>query len=121
MREMTVANQKVKSIRPASRESAAEKLSAVLPVQGPNVSDIFFKMVNTMQYQIARSQVNIANVVIEPELRDFNWTEFHRAGEIIDKGMIAAEESLPKIRKLLPFHANFCEFPIRPGGQSTVS
>jgi NTE family protein len=95
------------------QEDAADRLASLLPLKGPNVGDIFFKMVNTMQYQIARGQMDIAHVTIEPELRPFHWTEFHRAKELIEEGERACELALPKIKKYLPFFANYCRYPLK--------
>jgi NTE family protein len=92
---------------------AAERLTSLLPLKGPHLGEIFFKMINTMQYQIARGQTDIAHVTIEPEVRTFSSAEFHRAKELIEEGERACEAALPKLRTYLPFFANYCQYPIK--------
>jgi NTE family protein len=42
-----------------------------------------------------------SDLVIEPELKDFRWDDFGRAGELIAAGEIAARQALPALRDLL--------------------
>ncbi len=77
----------------------------------PNMAEVFFKMIYTMQYEIAQARTEIAHVVIAPDMRDFLWTEFHRSEEILKVGEAAAEEAVPKIKSLLPFFADYCKIP----------
>ena len=44
---------------------------------------------------------NRSDLVIEPELTDFRWDDFGRAGELIAAGEMAARQALPGLRKLL--------------------
>ncbi len=80
--------------------------------RSPSVMEIFFKMIYTMQYEIAQARTEIAHVVIAPDIRDFMWTDFHRSDEIIKVGAAAAEEAVPKVKSLLPFFADYCKVPL---------
>ena len=112
--------------RPASesrlpRRGLADALGFDIPAdfKGPNMADVLFKALYTMQYQIATSRTEIANVTIQPDLKGFSWLEFYRARELIEAGECAAEESLPKIKQFLPFFTDYCKVPLRatPGAK----
>ncbi|MBI5623669.1 MAG: patatin-like phospholipase family protein [Elusimicrobia bacterium] len=89
--------------------------SLALPaaLRAPSVVDVFFQMIYTMEYQIARSRMDPAHLVIEPDLRGFHWTELHRARELIELGERVAEEYLPRIKALIPFFAEAGAAPLR--------
>jgi len=80
--------------------------------RSPGLSEVFFKMIYTMQYEIAQARTEIAHVVIAPDMRDFLWTDLHRSEEIIKVGETAAEEAVSKIKSLLPFFADYCKIPL---------
>ena len=100
----------------------ADALGLEMPAdfKGPNVADVLFKTLYTMQYQIAQSRTEIANVTLSPDLKGFSWLEFYRARELIEVGERAAEESLPKIKQFLPFFADYCKVPLRPAAGQKV-
>jgi len=83
-----------------------------LAPRSPGMSEVFFKMLYTMQYEIAQARTEIAHVVIAPDMRDFLWTDFHRSEEILKVGEAAAEEAVAKVKSLLPFFADFCRVPL---------
>ena len=74
-------------------------------LQAPNFAQIFFQMIYTMEYEIAKSRSAMAHVNIHPDLTGFSWTEMHRAREIIEAGEKVAEAALPKVKALLPYFA----------------
>ncbi len=80
--------------------------------RSPGVLEVFFKMIYTMQYEIAQARTEIAHVVIAPDMREFLWTDLHRSDEIIKVGSLAAEEAVTKIKSLLPFFSDFCRVPL---------
>lgn len=84
--------------------------------RSPSVMEIFFKMIYTMQYEIAQARTEIAHVVIAPDIRDYLWTDFHRSDDILKVGAAAAEEAVPKVKSLLPFFSDYCKVPL---GSST--
>ena len=76
---------------------------AALPLlRAPHVFDVFFNMIYTMEYEVSQSRLEMAHVVLYPDLTSFSWTELSRAREIIAAGERAAEEALPRIKALIP-------------------
>lgn len=85
-------------------------------LRAPNMLEVLFQMIYTMEHQIARSRQDLVHVCVQPELSTFSWTELHRAREIIDAGERAAEQAIPKIKALLPYFSDTCKVP--PGSAS---
>jgi NTE family protein len=99
--------------KPAMRRGLGRRRSLFpLAPRSPNLLEVFFKMLYTMQYEIAQARTEIAHVVIAPDVREFAWTEFHRSEEILKVGEQAAEEAVGKVKSLLPFFADFCRVPL---------
>ena len=78
---------------------------------GPNVIEIMMKTIYTMQHEIAQWRSEIAHVVMEPDMSEFTWMEFHRSDDIAKLGEACAEEALPKIKSLIPFFATSSQIP----------
>jgi NTE family protein len=88
-----------------ARSVSLESLrDAAMPqlLKNPHIIDVFFNMIYTMEYEVAQSRLEMAHVVLHPDLKGFSWTELHRAREIIKAGERAAEEALPRIKALIP-------------------
>ncbi|MBI5884217.1 MAG: patatin-like phospholipase family protein, partial [Elusimicrobia bacterium] len=90
------------------------ELALPAALKAPSVVDVFFQMIYTMEYQIARSRMDPAHLILEPDLRGFHWTELHRARELIELGERVAEEYLPRIKALIPCFAESSKAPARP-------
>jgi len=99
--------------KPSVRRGIASR-KALFPLapRSPSMSEVFFKMLYTMQYEIAQARTEIAHVVIAPDMRDFLWTDFHRSEEILKVGEAAAEEAAAKVKSLLPFFSDYCRVPL---------
>jgi len=82
-------------------------------LKAPSLFDVFFQMIYTMEYEIAQSRVNLAHVLIHPDLRGFSWTEMHRAKELIRAGQLIAEQYVPQIKSMIPYFADYCRVPLR--------
>lgn len=82
-------------------------------LKAPNLFDVFFHMIYTMEYEVSQARLDLAHVVVNPELKGFSWTELHRAKEIIAAGERAAEEALPRIKALIPSFGHACRLPRR--------
>ncbi len=76
---------------------------SLVPVQqwitksdAPNIFDVLGDSFRIMETQLAAVQLANCppNLLIEPELPDVNFMEFHRAQEIIDRGYAAARGAL---------------------------
>jgi predicted acylesterase/phospholipase RssA len=87
--------------RPVSLETLRDAAMPQL-LKNPHILDVFFNMIYTMEYEVAQSRLEMAHVVLHPDLKGFSWTELHRAAEIIKAGERAAEEALPRIKDLIP-------------------
>jgi NTE family protein len=87
--------------RPVSLASLRDAATPQL-LKNPHIFDVFFNMIYTMEYEVAQSRLEMAHVVLHPDLKGFSWTELHRAREIIKAGERAAEEALPRIKALIP-------------------
>jgi NTE family protein len=82
-------------------------------LKAPNIADIFFKMIYTMEYEVAQARAGLAHVVIHPDLKGFNWTEMHRARELIRAGELVAQQYVPQIKALIPYFRDYCRVPVR--------
>jgi predicted acylesterase/phospholipase RssA len=52
-----------------------------------------------LQYELGNFKAISADVLINPELSDFTWIEYYRADELIQRGVEAAERSMPAIQR----------------------
>jgi len=67
----------------------------------PGISDIIVNSLQASEYVIAQESARHADVVIHPDLSDFNWFELYKVDELIDKGEDAARKALPQILQLV--------------------
>ncbi|MBI4061699.1 MAG: patatin-like phospholipase family protein [Elusimicrobia bacterium] len=90
--------------QPLNLETLSRVARTAMPkaFRAPNFLEVFFQMIYTMEYEVAQSRLDLADVTMFPDLRGFSWTELHRAGEIIRTGELAAEEALPRLKALIP-------------------
>lgn len=93
--------------------ASLKELALPEALKAPNVFDIFFQMIYTMEYEIAQSRLGLAHVVIHPDLKGFSWTEMHRAKELIRAGQLVAEQYVPQIKALIPYFQDHCTVPVR--------
>lgn len=98
--------------KPAVRRGLGRQRTFPLGPRWPGLWEVFIKMIYTMQYEIAQARTEIAHVVIDPDIRDFLWTDFHRSEEILKIGEASAEEAVTKVKSLLPFFADYCRVPL---------
>ncbi|MBI4375498.1 MAG: patatin-like phospholipase family protein [Elusimicrobia bacterium] len=82
-------------------------------LKAPNMVQVFFQMIYTMEYEIARATMAPAHVLMHPDLKGFRWTELHRARELIRAGELMAEQYVPQIKALIPYFSNYCQMPVR--------
>jgi NTE family protein len=79
----------------------------------PSLARVFFHMIYTAEYEIAKSRSGLSQVVIQPDIKGFSWSDLHRAREIIRAGEEAAEKQVPFIKALIPYFADRCQVPLR--------
>jgi NTE family protein len=89
---------------PMTLDALKHAAAPILPkaFRAPNVLEVFFQMIYTMEYEVSQSRLEMAHVTMFPDLKGFSWTELHRAREIIQAGERACEEALPRIKALVP-------------------
>jgi len=62
----------------------------------PNIFDVILQAIYAMEYEIAKSKVKEADIVITPDTGDIAALEFFRGKEAIAEGYKAAKETLSK-------------------------
>jgi NTE family protein len=62
-----------------------------------NIYSIVSKVFSAMEYQIAQRILKDADIIIRPAVLGFDWREFHKAEEIISKGIDETEYSIDDI------------------------
>ena len=67
----------------------------------PNIFQIMMQSVYITTYSVARSSLENADIVIEPELAHIGAGDFQKARELINRGRQAAEEAVPEIKNKL--------------------
>ncbi|PCI40720.1 MAG: hypothetical protein COB53_00050 [Elusimicrobia bacterium] len=82
-------------------------------LQSPNMLQVLFQTIYTMEYEIAKSRSGLSHVNIHPDLSRFSWTEMHRAKEIIAAGEEVAATVIPKIKGMLPLFSDSCKVDLR--------
>jgi NTE family protein len=65
----------------------------------PNMFDIIMNAMQTLQYELGNFKAISADVLINPELSDFTWIEYYRSEELIQRGIQAAEQAMPAIKR----------------------
>lgn len=67
----------------------------------PNIFHILLQSIYIGTYSLVRSSLEGADIVIEPRVADIGAGEFHRAQEGILLGELAAQSSIPEIKRKL--------------------
>ncbi len=67
----------------------------------PNIFSILLQSIYIAISSLAESSLEGADIVIHPEVVHIHYGEFHRAQECILRGELAAQASLPEIKRLL--------------------
>lgn len=70
------------------------------PTPPKNILEILYRVESISSYHLSNYQLKYADLLIYPEVRKFNWSDFNCAKEIILEGERAALENLEKISKL---------------------
>ncbi|OPX29723.1 MAG: hypothetical protein B1H08_03290 [Candidatus Omnitrophica bacterium 4484_171] len=68
-----------------------------------NVFDFIFGSIETMQQEFIRDSLEVADIVIHPDLGDLRWTDFSIKEEFIKRGYKAALSKIDEIMKLAEF------------------
>ncbi len=74
------------------------------PAKKPKQPGMFHVMLQSIyiaSYSMVRANLEEADIVIEPQLPNIGYGDFHRIRDCIEQGEIAAQASIAKIKKLL--------------------
>jgi NTE family protein len=69
--------------------------------RGPNSFEVIVRTIQIMQHELGNHRVGEADVLIDPDLRDYSMFDFWRAKPMIEAGRAAARNALPEIRSRL--------------------
>lgn len=73
----------------------------VKDIKEPNIFNIMIQTVNILASHLVESSLSGADVVIEPNMAGIGLTDFHKAEECIRRGELAAQDSIPEMKRLL--------------------
>ena len=63
----------------------------------PDIVDVFMNSLQAVQRELGTYKALRSDVLINVELAEFTWIDFHRALEIIERGRIAGAEAAPRV------------------------
>jgi len=66
-----------------------------------NIVDIIFSSVEVLQYEVARREGELADIVLHPDTSGLFWLELHKADEFARRGEAEARKHLDEIRQLI--------------------
>ncbi len=73
----------------------------VKEIKEPNIFDIMIQTVNILASHLVEFSLSSSDVVIEPNMADIGLADFHKAEECIRRGELAAQDSIPEIKRHL--------------------
>lgn len=65
----------------------------------PKILDVLMQALISSQQRMAEPCMKLANIRIAPDMRDYDWTDFRHAGELIEIGYDAAMSKMSAIKK----------------------
>ncbi len=89
------------------KELGADRVLAVnvtraLKQENPpgNLIEILYRSQDITSYHLSMERLKEADLIIEPTVKDLNWTDFEKIREIIRAGEVATENAIDEIKKL---------------------
>ena len=67
----------------------------------PDLVDIFMNSLQALQHELGNFKSLDADVLVNVDLGEFTWIDFHRAVEIVECGRKAGEQAAPQLRAAL--------------------
>jgi NTE family protein len=67
----------------------------------PDLVDIFMNSLQALQHELGNFKSLDADVLVNVDLGEFTWIDFHRALEIVECGRLAGEQAVPQLRAAL--------------------
>ena len=89
----------VDRVRNTQTEAEVQKNTA--KTEAPNIFNIMTQLVNITSYQTVKSSLSGADIVIGPNVADIGFADFKNARECIHQGELAAQASMPEIKRLM--------------------
>ena len=84
----------------ADRASRVDK-KPVAGFKEPNIIHIIMQSIYIGTYSLVSHSLEGADIVIEPRVADIAYGELHRAAECVQRGEVAAQASIPEIKRKL--------------------
>lgn len=72
---------------------------SVLKAKEPNIFSVIMQTFHIASYQMIKSSLTGADIVIEPQVGHIAFADFHRTQECILQGELAAQESIAEIKR----------------------
>jgi NTE family protein len=69
--------------------------------------DIITRSFQNLQYEISTAKSMIADIMIEPEVLGYSWSNFEKAPGILEAGQKAARNMLPELQRVIDTHRKF--------------
>lgn len=89
------------NVTPDVRERIHRVNEERLETKEPNIFNVLMQTVYIAGHQAVRSSLVGADVIIEPQVTHIGWGDFHRVQECILQGELAAQNSIPEIKRQL--------------------
>ena len=70
-------------------------------IKEPNIFNIIMQIINIPAYQLVKTSLNGADVIIEPKMQGIGFSDFGQARECILRGRLAAQDSIQEIKRRL--------------------
>jgi NTE family protein len=64
----------------------------------PDIVDVFMNSLQAIQFELGNFKSLVADVLINVDLAEFTWIDFHRGLDIIERGRVAGQAVVPDIR-----------------------
>jgi NTE family protein len=65
-----------------------------------NVFDILYRSEDITSYYLSHERLKEADLIIEPDVKNYSWSDFENATKIIETGEQVAKDKIKEIRKL---------------------
>jgi NTE family protein len=89
------------NVNPDVVDRQSIKTSSKKPDKAPNIFQVLIQSIYITTYSLAKTNLESADIVIEPDIADISASEFIRTPELIDLGESAASAVLPEIKRRL--------------------
>jgi NTE family protein len=70
-------------------------------IKEPNIFDVLMRSLYITTYALVKPSLESADIVIEPDMPDIGYGDFHQVQECIRRGRLAARSSIPEIKRRL--------------------